>query len=217
MILARKQQPKYKCDITLALLHLTVMVAATSMAYKPVKIFTITATASSLLFALTFAISSIVAEIYGKEKTQELIHQIIPCGLIFSIIVTLIPHLPSPDDWHHQADFMYVFGNSFRFSVFGTIGSFTAYKVNTYFISKWKRLTNGAYFPLRIIGANTLGEFFLVLITTFGAFYRVYPLDEVISMFLFAYFSKVIYALILSWPAAFIAVIIKRRENGNDE
>lgn len=200
----------------LSLIYLTIMVSSTSVAYKPVEIGSVTATASSLLFAFTFAISSIIAEVYGRERSMKLINQIIPCGLLFTIIITLMIHLPSPSNWHHEADYSYVFGNSFRFAFFGTIGCWIAYRINTTLITKWQVLTRGRYAPLRIIGANTIGEFFLVLITTFGAFYSVFPLKDVISMFLFAYFSKILFAFILSWPSAFVAVIIKGNELSNN-
>lgn len=204
--------PGNKYFTLLSLIYLTIMVSSTSIAYKPVEIGSITATAASLLFAFTFAISSIIAEVYGKERSMRLINQIIPCGLLFTVIITLMIHLPSPTDWHHQADYTYVFGDSFRFAFFGTIGCWIAYRINTFLITKWKILTNGKYFPLRVIGANTIGEFFLVLITTFGAFYSVFPIHEVMSMFLFAYLSKILFAFLLSWPSAFVAVIIKRKE-----
>ncbi len=211
----QNQKLNYQYFTLLALIYLTIMVASTSIAYKPVMVGNFTATASSLLFAITFAISSIIAEVYGKEISKRLLNQIIPCGLLFSIIASLMIHLPSPVDWHHQADFNYVFGNSFRFAVFGTIGSWISYRINIYLITKWKFLTRGKYFPLRIIGANTCGEFFLVFITSFGAFYGVFPFKEVLSIFAFAYISKIIYAILLSWPAAFIAVIIRKKEFGN--
>ncbi len=212
MNLSKSSIPQYKYFNLLALLYLTIMVVSTSVAYKPVKIWIFTATSSSLLFALTFSISSIIAEVYGREITKKLINQLIICGLIFSILVSIIPDLPAPNNWHHQAAYHYVFGFSFRFALFGTIGSFISYKINTYLITKWKFLTKGKYFPLRIIGANTIGEFFLVLITTFGAFYGVYPQHQVINMFAFAYVSKIIYALILSWPSALVAYYIKNKE-----
>ena len=162
-----KNQAKleYKHYTLLALIYLTVMVASTSVAYKPVQVWKFTATASSLLFAFTFAISSIIAEVYGRKISKQLINQIIPCGLLFSCIVTFVPHLPSPANWHHQTDFNYVFDGSLRFAFFGTMGSWIAYRINIYLITKWKFLTKGKYFPLRVIGANTCGEFFLVLIT----------------------------------------------------
>lgn len=203
---------KHKYLSMLLLLHLTIMLTSTSLAYKPVEIFGITATASSLLFAVTFSINSIVAEVYGREESKQSINMLMVCGLIFSILVTLIPHLPSPSDWHHQTAFDYVFGSSFKFAILGTIGSYISYRINIALISRWKILTKGKYFPLRIIGANTFGEFFLVTIVTFGAFYGSYPLHEVVSMFLFAYLSKILYAFILCWPAAFAAAIIMKKE-----
>jgi uncharacterized integral membrane protein (TIGR00697 family) len=211
-------QGKFKYLSVLLLLHLTIMLTSTSLAYKPVEIFGVTATASSLLFAITFAINSIVAEVYGREESKKSINLLMGCGLVFSILVTLVPHLPSPSDWHHQAEFNYVFGGSFKFALLGTIGSYISYRINIALISRWKILTKGKYFPLRIIGANTFGEFFLVAIVTFGAFYGSYPFNEVVSMFLFAYLSKILYALILSWPAAFAAaIIIKKEKTYNDD
>jgi len=211
-----KNKLNYKYFTLLSLVYLTVMVSSTSVAYKPVEIGSFIATASSLLFAFTFAVSSIIAEVYGKDDSMRLINQIIPCGLLFTAIITSIIHLPSPTNWHHQSDYSYVFGNSIRFALFGTIGCWISYRINTFLITKWKILTKGRYFPLRIIGANTIGEFFLVLITTFGAFYSVFPFHEVVNMFLFAYFSKIVFAFLLSWPSAFVAVIIKRKETQED-
>lgn len=209
-------KPNYKYFTLLSMIYLTIMVSSTSVAYKPVEFGSIVATSSSLLFAFTFAISSIIAEVYGKESSMRLINQIIPCGLLFTVIVSLTIHLPSPSNWHHQADYSYVFGDSLRFAIFGTIGCWISYRINTFLITKWQILTRGKYFPLRIIGANTIGEFFLVLITTFGAFYGVFPLREVVSMFIFAYLSKIVFAFLLSWPSAFIAVIIQKKEKAQN-
>ena len=114
--MSTNKKPTYKYFTLLALIYLTIMVASTSVAYKPVKLWSLTATASSLLFAFTFAISSIIAEVYEKENSIRLINQIIPCGLLFTVIVTAAIHLPSPNNWHHQLDYTYVFGNSFRFA-----------------------------------------------------------------------------------------------------
>ena len=61
-------------------------------------------------------------------------------------------------------------------------------------------------------GEHDWWGFFLVLITTYGAFYHFYPDEEVFSMFLFAYLSKIIYALVLSWPSALVAFYIKKKE-----
>lgn len=211
MEVAQSAKSDDKYFITLALCYLTIMVASTSVAYKPVKIWIFTATGSSLLFAITFAISSVIAEVYGKVKSNQLTNRVISCGMLFSIIVTLIPLLPSPAEWHHQSAFDYVFGNTFRFAIIGTFASWLSYRINTYLITKWKFLTNGRYFPLRVVGANTIGEFFLVSIVSFGAFYGVFPFHVIVNMFIFAYVSKIVYALILAWPAALIAISLKKK------
>lgn len=146
--------------LPLSLLYLTVMVASTSVAYKPVKIFSFTATASSLLFALTFSIVSIIAERYGKNAARKVVNMVITCGLLFSVLVTFIPLLPSPSSFHHQEAYSYVFGYSLRFALIGTIASLISYRINIFFITRWQRLTNKKHFILRVIGANTIGEFF---------------------------------------------------------
>lgn len=208
-----KKETSRRYLLPLSLVYLTVMVSSTSLAYKPVKILFFTATSSSLLYSLTFSIVSIIAEIYGKNEAKKIVNSVIACGLLFSLLVTLVPLLPSPSDFHHQDAYSYVFGFSLRFALIGTVASYISYKVNIYFITKWQTLTNRKYFIFRVIGANTIGEFFLVLITTFGAFYNVFPLKEVINMFFFAYFSKIIFAVLLSWPSSIIAKIIEKKES----
>ena len=207
-----KPKTQYKYYTLLACMYVTIMVASTTVAYKPVQIGPFTATASSLLFACTFAISSIIAEVYGRKTSKTLIWIVIPCGLLFTILITGLSHLPSPADWNKQAAFNYVLGSSMRFAAFGTVGSIISYHINIYLITKWKFLTSGKYFTLRTIGANSFGEFFLVAITTFGAFSGVYPTREVISIFAFAYISKIFFSFILAWPSALIATITKKRE-----
>ena len=198
--------------IMLALMYLTLMVASTSVAYKPVKIGAFEATSSSLLFAITFSISSIIAEVYGSVISRKVINRVIVCGLFFSVTVWFMPHLPSPSSWHHQADYDYVFGHILRFAGFGTLGSLLSYYINTHLIRKWKAMTGGKYLPLRIWGANIVGEFFLVTITTLGAFTGIFERKVVLNMLLFAFLTKIFYSFVLSWPSALIAGFIKKQK-----
>lgn len=203
---------QYKYLIPLALLYLTFVIATICIAYKPVYLWKITATASSLLFAFSFMINSIIAEIYGRQIAKKLVNIVLPCSLLFSVIVSLIAQLPSPPDWAHQQDFYYVFHESFRFSLFAGIAGFIAYKVNIVLITKWKAQTHGRLFSMRLIGANMISQFILVLIMHMGSFYGVFPLAQVLSMMLFAYVVKFICTLLLSWPVAWLAGVIKSSE-----
>lgn len=208
-------RPQYKFLTPLALLYLTFVIATICIAYKPVYLWKLTATASSILFAFSFSINSIIAEVYGQKIARKLVNIVLPCSLLFSVIVSLIAQLPSPPSWSHQQDFYYVFSNSFRFSCFAGIAGLIAYKINILLITKWKVKTHGNLFLLRMMAANIISLFILVLIMQLGAFYGMLPVKQIFSVMLFAYLVKVIFTLVLSGPAALFVRLIGRREGRN--
>lgn len=207
-------RPQYQLLTPLALLYLTFVIATICIAYKPVYLWKLTATASSILFAFSFTINSIIAEVYGQKIARRLVNIVLPCSLLFSVIVSLIAQLPSPPSWSHQQDFYYVFSNSFRFSCFAGIAGLIAYKINILLITKWKIKTHGKLFLPRMIAANIISLFILVLIMHVGAFYGMFPTEKMFHMMLFAYIVKVIFTLILAGPAALFVRLIDK-EKGN--
>lgn len=208
-----EKQREYSYLNFLAILNLTVLVSASTVAYKIVQIGPFTATCSSLIFPVTFMLTGIISEVYGYDLSRRLLTETFFCGLVFAAIVNFCVYLPSPLDWHGQTSFFDVLGHTFRFSVAGTVGSIVGSHVNVFAVTRWKALLKGRYFILRILGASSIGQFFLVLITTFSAFLGMMPTEVVVRMFWFAFFSKIVYALVLLWPAALIVVLLKRHES----
>lgn len=205
-----KQQ--YKYFYLLAMIYTTIMVAATTVAYKVVEIGAFAATSASLIFPMTFTLGSIISEVYGYEISKKLIFASMFCGLLFAAIVNSCIYLPSPAEWSGQAAFTATLGHTFRFAVAGTLGSLIGSYVNVFAVTRWKALLKGKWFPLRSFGASTIGEFFLVSITTLLSFWGTLPDHMVFKMFLFAYFSKILYSSLLLWPAAIAAAALKKLE-----
>lgn len=212
MGLIKVPQSQYKYLTLLAMMYVTFMVAGTTVAYKMIQLGPFVATSASLIFPATFTLGGVISEVYGYVLAKRLVWQAMFCGILFAALVNLIVLLPGADGWTGEAAFQQILGNSLRFALAGTVGSLLGSMVNVYIISRWKVLVKGKYFALRSLGASTIGEFILVLITTFLAFVHTVPTPMLIKIFLFAYFSKVVYSLLLVWPAALITVILKKLE-----
>ncbi len=212
MELMHRSRQQYKYFYLLAMIYTTIMVAATTVAYKVVQIGPFIATSASVVFPVTFTLGGIISEVYGYEISKKLVFSSIFCGLLFAVIVNSCIYLPSPPNWQGQAAFTTTLGHTLRFAVSGTIGSLVGSYINIFSVTRWKALMKGKYFPLRSFGASTIGEFCLVLITTLLSFLGTLPTNMVFKMFLFAYVSKILYSLLLLWPAAIVAIMLKKSE-----
>ncbi len=213
MELTYGEKKQYKYLSFLAMVYVTIMVSATTVAYKIVQIGPFTATCASIIFPFTFTLGGIISEVYGYKVSRRLIFSSIFCGLLFAAIINGCIYLPSPTDWNGQPAFKTTLGNAFRFAVSGTIGSLLSGYINIYAVTHWKVLLKGKYFAFRSFGASTIGEFVLVSLTTFLSFIGTLPTNMVFKMFLFAYLSKIFYSLTLLWPATMVAIILKKVEN----
>src|SRR3990167_4211694 len=93
------------------------------------------------------------------------------------------------------------------------IGVLAGAFINSAIISKWKTITHGKYFWLRSICSSLIGELIMLLISVPIALYGTLNIKEIATLILYAYSYKIIFAVIISGPANYLANILKIKED----
>lgn len=204
-----------KYIMPLALLYLTIYLAADSVAYKMVSLGKLLEPGPPFIFPLSYVIADIIAEVYGYTIAKRLIWLTLFFQLLYALIVTTIIKLPYPDGWKAASAYDQVFGHILIFVIAGSMSVLISSFVNVYAISKWKIVMKGKHFWLRSVCASAIGGFLLVFIIIIFGYSWTMDFKSAIVMFFSIYLLELLYSLITIWPASLLAGFLKFKENLN--
>lgn len=205
----------YKYIIFLAMLFITIDLAAVSVAYKIVSLnylYEINS-AATFIFPITYALGDIVTEVYGYNLARKLIWFSLLLQFLFAVLVTCAIHLPSPEFWLHDSAYHLVFGSIIRFVLAGTVANLVSSFANIYLVSKLKIPFEGRLFWFRSILSNLVSGFFMVvIIIVMGFSGHTMNLSKSLVMFKSTYSLEITYALLLVIPVSWITYYLKKAE-----
>lgn len=201
-----------KFILPLALLYLTIYLAAASVSYKMVSLGKVLEPGPPFIFPLSYVIGDIIAEVYGYSVAKKIIWLTLAFEFLYAILITLVLKLPYPDFWTMQNAYDQVFGQLIRFVFAGFLAVVCSHFINIYVFSKWKILLNGKHFWLRSIGSSAIGGFVLIAIIMIFGYSGTVDARSAIVMFFSIYALELIYACITAWPAWLISGYLKIKE-----
>lgn len=168
-----------------------------------------------LPYPITFLITDIISEIYGKRKAN----QIVTIGIFasfFSMLIVFISGMVPATDWSPISDTLFnkVFGAT-AIAVFASMLAYLfAQYIDIQLFHFWKRLTKGKHLWLRNNFSTFLSQFVdtftvLILLCSFGKIEWKLFSSLLLSGFLF----KVLIAA-LDTPLLYLAVYVFRKRFG---
>ncbi len=197
--------------------YTTIVVASLVLTNKILEWHGIILSACLISFPLIYLFGDIVAEVYGYKESQKLIWFTIMSCIIFSIITQAAIYIPSANFYNNSAAYQQVLGQDLKFTLVGCLAIVLGAQVNMYAITKWKLLLNGRYFWLRSIGATALGELVNSLVAFPLGFFGDFPFHNIMEVMFFSYILKMIYAVLLVYPASLVVTYYKAKGiNAND-
>jgi uncharacterized integral membrane protein (TIGR00697 family) len=204
---------QYKAFSLLAMIYITVILAADVLIYKIATCGSITITVGSLVTPFWFIITDIIAEVYGYQLTRRLIWSGIACSALFTLVCSTLIQFPSPSFWHYQAAYDQVLGKLPRVLLGYIAGVIIGGFANTYLITKWKILTRGKYFWLRSIGSSGAGQLTFTVVTICLDLIGVMPFEKVIQLITISFTIKLIVTTLVALPSTFFVKYLKKLEN----
>jgi len=206
----------YKFILFIAMLFVTVDLAAVSVAYKMVSLNFLFAinSGATFIFPMTYALGDVIAEVYGYNMARKLIWLSLFLQFVFASLVTIVIHLPNPVYWDGGHAYLLVFGSVIKFVLAGTVANLVSNFMNVYIVSKLKIPFEGKLFWLRSLLSTVVSGFFLVaIIIAIGFSGKELNLAQSWIMFKSTYSLELLYAFILVVPAALTTKFLKRAEN----
>ncbi|QTA38199.1 queuosine precursor transporter [Thermosipho ferrireducens] len=193
--------------ITLSGLFVSVIVVSNIIAGKLINIGPFVITLSVLIYPLSFALSTIIFEIFGERIAKKVIYT----GFLASLILAIVSYItilypPSPIFENNDA-YLTVFNATPRIILASFLAYYFAQIVNLWAFSFSKTVfrTENIYF--RNIISMFLTQFVDSLIFVLVSFYGVYEWKEVVNMILSQYIIKLIFSALNS---PIISLSVKR-------
>lgn len=206
----------YKYIQIMSMIYITILLAATIAAYKIVIVGPIPEPGSTLIYTFSFFWANVFAEVYGSNRAKKLIWESIICGYLFALLLTIINSMPAPEYWDHQLEYDQVLGHLLRFTNAGVLGYLISAFLNIHLLTRWKHKMNGKKFWLRSLFASSISEGAATFVAGFITFFGMIPNKYIVIVMANALLFKLVYGLIAVWPSAFLAYILKKKENRID-
>ena len=156
------------------------MAIAAVLAAKIINIAGFAVPAGVLAYAITFACSDIIGEVYGEKVARKMVL----AGFVAMISVTLLIQLaivwPAAYFWQGQEMFEQVLGSSPRIIIASMAAYISSQYLDISIFSRLKKATNGKHLWLRNNASTFSSQLIDSAVFVTVAFYGVFPIGEMI-------------------------------------
>ena len=193
--------------ILLVSMFVGALVISSVLASKIITIFGLIVPAGVLAYCITFVVTDVISEIWGKERANRVVFSGFITLLATFLLIRLALAWDAAPFWKEQRAFSTVLGSTSRI----IIASFIAYLASQYHdvwaFHIWRKWTAERHLWLRNTASTAVSQFIDTLIFITIAFYGTMPVFPLIKG---QYLIKVIIAL-LDTPFVYLVVIFIRR------
>ena len=191
--------------------YVAMVVMAALLGAKLVQVGSVVFDSGLPIFAMSFFITDITSEVYGKPYSKKIMYGGL-LGLIISMLcIKLSLSMPSSADWMIEKEFNTVFAMGNRIFIAAITVFILSQYVDITVFSWVKKKTKGKYFWLRNNISTFLGGVIDAFLFALIAFYGIYSMDVIIDIASTAYIVKIVIALI-DTPFAYAGVWLLRKK-----
>ena len=189
-------------------LFIAAIVSANLLGTKITTIFGISASVGIFMFPITFLITDIIEEVYGKEKVKSFFYAGLFALALVIAFTMLSVYLPPAGRYEFNSEFFAVFSPSLRIMLGSLLGFALSQYHDIIAFSFWKKKTKGKFLWFRNNASTIVSQLMDTTIFMFIAFYMVTPqftTDFIIALIIPYWILKVL-ASIIDTPFVYIGV-----------
>lgn len=177
--------------------YISVLTIALLISAKITTLWSLTFTVGALSYAVTFAITDTISEVYGRDEAKRLVYLGFVSYFMVIVYSQIAVYMPPADFWkENQGAFELVIGLVPRI----VIASFISYTISQYHdvwaFHFWKRKTNGKHLWLRNNLSTISSQLIDTIIFVTIAFYGIVPNEVLLGMILGQFLFKMGIAVI---------------------
>ncbi len=198
---------RYGVEYPIALVS-ALVVMANIFANKIVQFGSYTVPAGVIVFSMTFFITDLISEKWGKKAAQKAVWSGFFSSLVLVVSVYIVTNWqPAP----YAVEFSKIFSQALALTPRITIAGFIAYLISQHHdiwaFHFWKKKTKGKHLWLRNNASTIVSQLLDSVIFTFLAFYGVFPVWPLI---LGTWIVKIIIAL-MDTPFIYGAILLMKK------
>ncbi|MEK6935677.1 MAG: queuosine precursor transporter [Nanoarchaeota archaeon] len=171
---------KYNKPDALIGLYVAFILISNIIAYKIVVfdfgIITFFATAATLVFSVTFLLTDIINEKFGRKETQKMIFIAFITQIAVAFFIWLAISLKPAPFWPDQEIFVQIIGFAPRIMLASWVAFLISENTDAYLFSWFKKITNGKHLWIRNVFSSIPSMALDTLIFVTIAFYKVQPI-----------------------------------------
>ena len=156
-------------------------ILAVKIAAFNLGVITLYATAASIIFPVTFLLTDVVNEKFGRKETHKMIFLAFITQVAVSVFIFIAIKMPSAPFWPNQEIFMSVLGFAPRVMLASWIAFLISENADAYIFSWFRKLTQGKHLWSRNIFSAVPAMALDTVIFVTIAFYGVQPLMPLIT------------------------------------
>lgn len=214
LIVNNKFDKEEKVFLTLACIFVSLLVISNIVAVKIISVSKLVGPAAVIFYGLTFAISDILAEIWGKERVKYVIKLGFIVTLLSAIIIRISILLPTAPFWTDQAEYELILGSNIRI----VIASMVAYLISQFHdiwaYHFWRKITKEKYLWIRNNLSTVVSQMIDTIVFIIIVFYGTD--SPILSMIVGQYLVKIALA-VLDTPLVYLAVELIHKVIRQDE
>ncbi|MEN3008021.1 queuosine precursor transporter [Pseudothermotoga sp.] len=182
--------------IVLTSIFIFAIVASNITASKLVNLGPFVVPIAVLCYPITFSITDIVTEVYGKKVAQKIVWS----GFFVSVVLVLYSKIvtvyPPANLFEQNEAFVKVFSSTPRIVLASMIAYVLSQTHDVWAFHLWKRITEGKYLWMRNNFSTIVSQFIDTCVFITIAFFNVVPGNVLLKMIFSQYVVKFIIALI---------------------
>lgn len=203
---------KEKCFIYLAALFFTSIIVSNVLATKLWIIGGIMSPAGIIAYPLTFLMTDVIGEVWGKKRVYAVVWAGFTCSIIAILLCLLAVQLPASPFYTDQAYFARLFGSMGRITVASLAAYISSQTYDVWMFHLIRERTGAKHLWLRNNVATIMSQLLDTVIFIVIAFYGVVPIQILVNMMFGQYLLKVIFAL-CDTPFCYALIAYCRRKS----
>ena len=167
--------------VLLAALFIGALVTANLIASKIILVGGLVVPAGVLAYSITFVVTDVICEIWGKRATQAVVNAGFAVLLLSWVLVALAIRMPAAPFWQNQEAFAGVLGSANRIILASLVAYAVSQTLDVWGFQRIKELTRGRMLWVRNNTATMLSQTVDSAIFVTIAFYGVAPVLQIIA------------------------------------
>jgi len=201
--------------ISLSIIFTTLLLTANITAVKIIAIGSEGIDAGIIAYPLTYLISDVLSEVYGRKTTTKIIWLGFASNLLMVVILFVVGVIPEATYWNDQESYNKILGSVPRIVLASMIAYLISQHHDVFAFEMWKNITKKRFLWLRNNASTIVSQGIDTTIFVLIAFIGTYSMNAIWNMIWITYLIKIAMAII-DTPLIYLLVYLIKPKNMNN-